>query len=94
MKIVLGTLTAISLAGAIYMQPAYAQLQPQPAPGSSIQFGPVAPSQPPPPPEEWRRRGGYYGSGWEDRRREHTAREHCDHIRNPIERDWCFTSFR
>jgi len=93
MKILLSALTAVLLAGAMYMQPAYAQFETQPAPGFSIQAGPGAPSLPPPPPEEWRRREGY-GSGWEDRRREHTAREHCDHIRNPVERDWCFASFR
>jgi hypothetical protein len=94
MKILLSALTAILLAGAMYMQPAYAQFETQPPPGFSIRVGPAAPSQPPPPPEEWRRREGYYGSGREDRRRVHTAREHCGHIRNPIERDWCFASFR
>jgi hypothetical protein len=94
MKIALGAFTSILLAGAMYMQPAHAQVQIQPAPGSSVQIGTGAPSLPPPPPEEWRRREGYYGSRGEDRRQARRARDRCDHIRNPIERDWCFTSLR
>ena len=95
MKAALGAFTAILLTGAIYMQPAHAQVQIQPWPGGSVQIGPGAP--PPPPPGDWRGREGYYGSGWEDRRgerwRERRARE-CDRIPNPIERDRCFASIR
>ena len=44
---------------------------------------------------EWREREGYYGSGSEERREERLreerrARERCDRILNPIERDRCF----
>jgi hypothetical protein len=94
MKIALGAFTALLLAGSMYMQPAHAQVQVQPAPGFSVQIGPGAPPLPPAPPEEWRGREGYYGSGWEDQRREHRAREQCDRIPNPMERDRCFASFR
>jgi hypothetical protein len=94
MKTALGAFTALLLAGAMYMQPADAQVQVQPAPGFSVQIGPGAPPLPPAPPEEWRGREGYYGSGWEDRQREHRARLHCDRIPNPMERDRCFESFR
>ena len=98
MKIALGAFTAFLLAGSVYMQPAYAQGQVQPGPGFSVQIGPGAPPLPPAPPDEWRGREGfregYYGSGREDRQREHRARQHCDRIPNPIERDRCFASFR
>jgi hypothetical protein len=97
MKTALGAFTAILLTGAMYMQPAHAQVQVQPAPGFSVQIGPGAP--PPPPPGEWREREGYYGSGREERREERwrderRARERCDRILNPIERDRCFYSLR
>jgi hypothetical protein len=98
MKTILGAFTALLLAGAMYMQPAHAQVQIQPWPGGSVQIGPGAPP-PPPPPEEWRGREGYYGSGREERREERwreerRARERCDRILNPIERDRCFYSLR
>jgi hypothetical protein len=98
MKAALGAFTALSLAGAIYIQPAHAQVQVQPGPGFSVQIGPGAP--PPERREEWRDyRDGYYGSGSEDRheerwREEHRARERCERIPNPVERDRCFHSIR
>jgi hypothetical protein len=100
MKTALGAFTALLLAGVMYVQPAHAQVQIQPAPGFSVQIGPGAP--PPPPPEDWRGREGYregyYGSGWEDRRgerwREERRARDCDRIPNPIERDRCFASIR
>jgi hypothetical protein len=49
MKTALGAFTAILLTGAIYMQPAHAQVYVQPGPGFSVQIGPGAP--PPPPPQ-------------------------------------------
>jgi hypothetical protein len=99
MKTALGTFTAILLACTMYMQPAHAQVQVQPAPGFSVQIGPGAPPPPEPRREEWREREGYYGSGREERREERwrderRARERCDRILNPIERDRCFYSLR
>ncbi len=99
MKTILGAFTALLLAGAIYMQPAHAQVQIQPWPGGSVQIGPGAPPPPEPRREEWREREGYYGSGREERREERwreerRARERCDRILNPIERDRCFYSLR
>jgi hypothetical protein len=96
MNSALSGFTALLLASAFYIQPAHAQVQVQPAPGFSVQIGPQAP---PPPREEWREREGFYGSGredrWEERRREeHRARERCDRIPNPVERDRCFYSLR
>ena len=98
MKAAFGAFSALLIAGTIYVQPAHAQVQIQPPPGFSVQIGP---GKPPPPErrEEWREREGYYGSGWEDRREErrreqHRARERCDHIPNPVERDRCFDSLR
>jgi hypothetical protein len=98
MKVALGAFSALLIAGTIYIPPAHSQVQVQPAPRFSVQVGPETP----PPPErreEWREREGYYGSGWEDRREErrreqHRARERCDHIPNPVERDRCFDSLR
>jgi len=74
-------------------------LQIQPGPGGSFQIGPGAPPPPDPRREEWRGREGYYGSGQEERREERwrderRARERCDRILNPIERDRCFYSIR
>ena len=99
MKTALGAFTALLLAGAIYMPPAHAQVQIQPGPGGSFQIGPGAPPPPEPRREEWRGREGYYGSGQEERREERwrderRARERCDRILNPIERDRCFYSLR
>ena len=99
MKTALGAFTALLLAGAIYMPPAHAQVQIQPGPGGSFQIGPGAPPSPEPRREEWREREGYYGSGREERREERwrderRARERCDRILNPIERDRCFYSIR
>src|SRR5438874_8324312 len=92
MKTILGTFAALLVAGAVYMQPANAQVQIQPGPGFSVQIGPGAP---PPPREEWRERDGYYGSGREDWREERwreerRARYRCERIPNPVERDRCF----
>ena len=92
MKTALAAL-ALLLASALYTQPAHAQVQIQPGPGFSVQIGPGAP--PPPEQREWREREGYYGSGWEERREErwreeHRARERCDRMVNPWERDRCF----
>ncbi len=97
MKTAFAAFMALLLAGAIYTQPAHAQVQVQPGPGFSVQIGPGAP--PPPPRDEWREREGFYGSGWEERRderwrEERRARERCDRILNPIERDRCFSSLR
>jgi hypothetical protein len=98
MKAALGALTALSIAGAMCIQPAHAQVQMQPPPGFSVQVGPGTP-----PPserrEEWREREGFYGSGSEDRREErrreeHRARERCDRLPNPVERHRCFDSLR
>ena len=52
MKAALGVFAALSLAGIVYIQPAHAQVQVQPAPGFSVQIGPGAP----PPPESLFRR--------------------------------------
>jgi len=95
MKTAVGAFTALLIAGGLYVQPAHAQVQVQPAPGFSVQIGPGAPPPPEPRREEWREREGYYGSGWEERREERwreerRARERCDRILNPIERDRCF----
>ena len=80
---------------ALYPQPVAAQVEVQPVPGFSVQIGPGAPPPPEPRREEWRDRDGYYGSSWEERREErwreeHRARERCDRIVNPWERDRCF----
>ena len=99
MKAALGAFTALLLVGTIYIQPAHAQVQVQPAPGFSVQIGPEAPPPPERRREEWREHEGYYGSGSEDRREERwreerRARERCDRIPNPVERDRCFHSLR
>lgn len=99
MKTTLGAFAALLFAGTLYIQPAQAQVQVQPAPGFSVQIGP---DRPPPPDwrrEEWREREGYYGSGREERWREERRarereRERCDRILNPMERDRCFYSLR
>jgi hypothetical protein len=67
MKTALGAFTALSIAGVLYVQPAHAQVEVQPAPGFSVQIGPGAPPPPDPRREEWREREGYYGSGSEER---------------------------
>jgi hypothetical protein len=90
MKTALGAFVALLIAGAFYPQPVGAQVEVQPGPGFSVQIGPRAP-----PPPEWRDRDGYYGLSWEERRderwrEEHRARERCDRIVNPWERDRCF----
>ena len=95
MKTALGAFTALLIGGALYVQPAHAQLEVRPAPGFSVQIGPGAPPPPEPRRDEWREREGYYGSGWEEKREERwreerRARERCDRILNPIERDRCF----
>jgi len=64
MKAALGAFTALLLVGTIYIQPAHAQVQVQPAPGFSVQIGPEAPPPPERRREEWREHEGYYGSGW------------------------------
>ena len=97
MKTALGAFTALLIASALYEQPAHAQVQVLPAPGFSVQIGPGAPPPPEPRRDEWREREGYYGSGSEERREERwreerRARERCDPILNPIERDRCFHS--
>ena len=43
MKTALGAFTALSVGGALYVQPAHDQVQAQPALGSSFQIGPEAP---------------------------------------------------
>jgi hypothetical protein len=97
MKTMLGACAAFLLAGTMYMQPAHAQVQIQPGPGFSVEIGPRGPAEQRR--EEWRDREGYYGSGWQERREErcreeHRARERCERILNPIERDRCFYSYR
>ena len=62
MKTALGAFAVLLLAGALYMQPAHAQVQIQPGPGFSVQIGPGAPPPPEPRREGWRKRDGYYGS--------------------------------
>ena len=94
MKASLGVSAALLLAGIIYIQPAHAQVQVQPAPGFSVQIGPGAP---PPPREGWREREGFYGGGWEERHGERwreREREHCSWIANPMERHECFDRLR
>jgi hypothetical protein len=49
MKTALGAFTTILLAGAVYVQPAHAQVYVQPGPGFSVQIGPGAPPPPPAP---------------------------------------------
>ena len=95
MKTALGAFAALLIAGALYPQPVAAQVEGQPVPGFSVQIGPGAPPPPEQRREEWRDRDGYYGSSWEERREErwreeHRARERCDRIVNPWERDRCF----
>ena len=97
MKIILGVFSAVLLAGTVYMQPAHAQVQVQPVPGFSVQIGPDGRAEERR--QEWRDREGFYGSGREERREERwreerRARERCDRILNPIERDRCFYSIR
>jgi hypothetical protein len=98
MKMAFGAFIALLLASVMYMQPAYAQVQVQPAPGFNVQIGPGAPPPPEPRRDEWRgREGYYYGPGWEERRSERWREErraHCDRIPNPMERDRCFASLR
>jgi len=89
MKTALGAFAALLLAGAFYAQPAAAQVEVQPGPGFSVQIGPGAPP-PPEPRREWREHEGFYGSGSEERREEHRARERCDRMVNSWERDRCF----
>jgi hypothetical protein len=92
MKTVFSAVTALLFVGAIYTQPAHAQVQVQPGPGFSVQIGPGAP---PPPREEWREREGSYDRGWEERHAERErARERCRWIANPVERHDCFESLR
>ena len=96
MKITLAGFAALLLAGTMYTQPARAQVNVQLGPGFSVEIGPGAtPEQR----KEWREREGYYGSGREERREERwrderRARERCDRILNPLERDRCFYSLR
>jgi len=95
MKTALGAFAALLVAGTLYAQPAAAQVEVQPAPGFSVQIGPGAPPPPEPWREEWRGRDGYYGSSSEERREErwredHRARERCERMVNPWERDRCF----
>ena len=92
MKTAFSAATALLLVGAIYTQPAHAQVQVQPGPGFSVQIGPGAP---PPPREEWREHEGFYGGGSEERHVEREkARERCRWIANPDERHGCFESLR
>ena len=92
MKTAFGAVTALLLVGAIYTQPAHAQVQLQPGPGFSVQIGPGAP---PPPREEWREHEGFYREGSEERYVERErARERCRWIANPAERHDCFESLR
>jgi hypothetical protein len=98
MKTIFGAFAALSLAG-LCIQPAQAQVQVQPGPGFSVQIGPGTPPPPEPRREEWRDREGYYGSGSEDRREERwreerRARERCERMVNPIDRERCFYSLR
>ena len=93
MRTAFGVAGALFLASAVWIQPAYAQVQVQPAPGFSVQIGPGAP----PPPERWREREGFYGGGREERHDERwreAQRERCRWIANPIERHECFDSLR
>ncbi len=97
MKTTLVAFAALLIAGALSIPPAHAQVQVQPGPGFSIQIGPQGP--PEERREEWRYREGYYGSGREEQREERwreerRARERCERILNPIERDRCFYSLR
>jgi len=94
MKTALGTFPALLLAGAMYVELAHAQIYLQPTPGFLFRSARERLQGHRPPPEEWCGHEGYYGSSWEERRREHRAREHCDRIPNPIERDQCLASFR
>jgi hypothetical protein len=102
MKTTFCAFPALLLAGTICIQPTRAQVQIQPGPGFSVQIGPGGPPPPDPRREdwrEWRDREGYYGSGWDERREERwreerRARERCDRILNPIERDRCFYYLR
>lgn len=98
MKIALSLLGSILIAGINYIQPAYSQVRVQPAPGFSAQIGPGAPPPPERKGERRREREGFYGPGSrdpEDRgREEHRAREHCDRLANPVERDRCFDHLR
>lgn len=99
MKIGLSVLASILIAGINYTQPAYSQVQVQPAPGFSAQIGPGAPPPPERRDQRLRDREGFYGPGSEDRgeergRLEHRARERCHHIADPIERDRCFDHMR
>jgi len=59
LKTALGAFTALVIAAALYVQPANAQVQVQPAPGFSGQIGPGAPPPPEPRSEEWREREGF-----------------------------------
>ena len=97
MKAALGAFAALSLAGIVYIQPAHAQVQVQPAPGFSVQIGPGAPPPPESPREGWREREGFYGGGWEERRGERwreRERERCRWIGNPMQRHECFDRLR
>ena len=99
MKTILGAVAALLLAGTC-IPPTQAQVQVQPGgPGFSVQIGPGAPPLPEPRRDEWRDREGYYGSGREERheerlREERRARERCERMINPIERDRCFYDLR
>jgi hypothetical protein len=94
MQTALGVLTALLFVGTLYAQPVHARVQVQPAPGFSVQVGPEAPPPPELRREEWREHEGFYGPGREERREERwreerRAREHCDRVIDPIERDRC-----
>ncbi|HYZ42388.1 MAG TPA: hypothetical protein VE687_17455 [Stellaceae bacterium] len=98
MKTILGAFAALLLAG-ICIPPTQAQVQVRPGPGFSVQIGPGAPPPPEPRRDEWRDREGYYGSGREERREERLreerrARERCERMLNPIDRDRCFYDLR
>src|ERR1700751_1536441 len=93
MKAALGAFAALLLASVVYIQPAHAQVQVQPAPGFSVQIGPGAP----PPREGWREREGFYGGGSEERggeRWRERERERCRWSGNPMGRHEWFERVR
>jgi hypothetical protein len=102
-RTVLGALTWLLLAGVMHIQSAYAELQRQPGPESSVVLSGTG--TPPPvgsPAEdrlEERLRERLYSSGSEEWREERLREErrqfgHCHWMANPIARELCFEDLR
>lgn len=95
MKVALGVLAMLLIAGTSYMQPAHSQVQAQAAPRLFAQMGRGAPPPPETQEDQRRERERFDDHRREDRRREELgARERCNRMPNPMERARCFDRLR